>query len=153
MENLHYGVKRIRAIEPKAVGTSGIANGSLSPVLDRANFDDVEVVINYGTAGATGDTITPVLYESDYATGGFTSVADTHMLSQTDGVAPEAAAALPAQATARTSGIGKNVAKKLGYIGNKRFLQLRLYGIGTATGIVAATWELGGARVLPVATS
>lgn len=152
MDSLHYGVKRVRAIAPAAVGTTGAGNGSLSAVIDRANFEHVEAVISYGTAGATGDTVTPILYEGD-ATGSMTAVADADMLSQTAGTAPEAAAALPAEATARTSGVGKNVTKKIGYIGRKRYVQLRLYGLGTATAIVSAVWEFSGARKQPVATS
>lgn len=147
MKDLHSNIKVLRAIEPKAVGTTGIANGSLSPVLDRRGFRSAEFVISHGTAGATGDTTTPVIYESDTTTtGDFTSVADADLLGT------ETNAGLPAQATARTSGVGQNIATKIGYRGNKRYLRLRLYGAGHATGLVAAALVLSDPELAPVAT-
>lgn len=145
MYDLHSNVKVLRAIEPKAVGTSGIANGSLSPALDIRGYRSAEFVIGHGTAGATGDTTDVVIYESDVSTGGFTSVADADLIGT------EAAAGLPAQATARTSGTGKNISTKIGYRGNKRYLKIRLYGTGHATGIVAASLVLSNPDVAPVA--
>lgn len=138
MRDMHDNIRVLRAIEPKAIGTSGAANGSLSPILDRRGYDSAEFVILHGTAGATGDTTTPVVLESDTAVSAdFTSVADSNLLGT------EAGAGLPVQATARASGVGKNIATKIGYIGNKRYLRLRLYGLGHATGIVAAALVLG----------
>jgi hypothetical protein len=143
--DLRSNLKILRAIEPKAVGTSGIANGSLSPVLDTAGYRSAVFVIEHGTAGATGDTTAVVVYESDSATAAsFTSVADADLIGT------EAAAGLPAEATTRTSGVGKNIAKTLGYKGSKRYLRLRLYGTGHATGVVAASLLLGEPRELPV---
>ncbi len=145
MRDMHSNILVLRAIEPKAVGTSGIANGSLSPILDRRGYDTAEFVILHGTAGVTSDTTVPVVYESDTAVSGdFTSVADTDLLGT------EALAGLPAQATSRTSGTGKNIATKLGYIGRKRYLRLRLYGLGHATGIVAASLVLGKPERAPI---
>lgn len=133
MKDLHSNVKIVRLIEPKAIGTTGAANGSLSAVLDRKGFNSVEIIALHGTAGATGDTTTAIVYESDSATAAsFTSVADADLIGT------EAAIGLPAQATARTSGTGMNIAKGIGYRGNKRYLRLRLYGLGHATGLVGA---------------
>lgn len=143
--DLYNGVKVVRAIFPQAVGTSGPTNGVLSPVIDRLGYQSVLFDIAYGTAGATGDTITPVVLECTTSDGTFTSVADADLIGT------EAAAALPAQATARTSGVGKNVAKKLGYKGVKRYVKLRLYGVGTATGLVAASALLGHPEHAPAA--
>ncbi|MGE0214007.1 MAG: hypothetical protein AB7S41_20140 [Parvibaculaceae bacterium] len=150
MKDLHSNIKILRAIEPKPVGTSGIANGSLSPVLDRRQggvvYRSAEFIILHGTAGATGDTTTPVVYHSDSATAAsFTSVADADLIGT------EAGAGLPQQASSRTSGVGMNIATKIGYRGNKRYLRLRLYGTGHATGIVAAALELGDPDRAPVA--
>lgn len=144
MRDLHSNIKVLRAIEPKAVGTSGIANGSLSPVLDRRGYESAEFVIGHGTAGATSDTTSVVVYECATSGGTFTSVADADLIGT------EADAGLPAQATARTSGTGKNIATKLGYRGNKRYLKVRLYGTGHATGIVAASLVLSNPHIAPV---
>jgi hypothetical protein len=145
MKDLHNNIKTVRAIEPKAIGTTGIANGSLSPAIDLQGYSSCEFVINHGTAGATGDTTSVVIYECDTATGSFTSVADADLLGT------EAAAGLPAEATARTSGVGKNITTKVGYVGNKRYVKIRLYGVGHATGIVSANAILGAAASSPVA--
>jgi hypothetical protein len=146
MRDMHSNIKVLLAIAPQAVGTSGIANGSLSPVLDRRGYQTAEFVIGHGTAGATSDTTSVVVYECATSGGTFTSVADADLLGT------EAAAGLPAQATARTSGTGKNIATKVGYRGSKRYLKLRLYGTGHATGIVAANLVLGKPDIAPVAS-
>jgi hypothetical protein len=144
MKDMHSSIKVLRAIEPKAVGTTGIANGVLSAALDRKGYQSAEFVLLHGTAGATGDTTTPVVYESDSATTGFTSVADADLIGT------EAGAGLPAQATARTSGTGQNIATKIGYRGNKRYLKLRLYGTGHATGLVGAALILSNPDIGPI---
>lgn len=146
MKDMHTNVRVLRAIEPKAIGTSGIANGSLSKALDRRGYNSAEFVILHGTAGATGDTTSVVIYEGDTTGGSFTSVADADLIGT------EVGAGLPAQASARTSGVGQNIATKLGYRGNKRFLKIRLYGAGHATGIVAAALVLGDPQIAPLAT-
>lgn len=144
MRDMFSNFKVLRVIEPKAVGTTGAANGALSAAIDRKGFQSVDFIILHGTAGATGDTTTPVVLESDASTGGFTSVADADLIGT------EAGAGLPAQATARTSGVGQNIATKLSYRGNKRYLKLRLYGLGHATGLVAAAAILGNPDLQPI---
>lgn len=145
MKDLHNNIKVVRAIEPKAVGTTGAANGSLSPAIDLQGYNSCEFVISHGTAGATGDTTGVIIYECATVSGSYTSVADGDLLGT------EAAAGLPVEATARTSGVGKNITTKLGYVGNKRFVKIRLYGLGHATGIVAANAILSNAASAPVA--
>jgi hypothetical protein len=142
--DLHHNIKVVCAIAPQVCGTSGIAGGVLSNALDRAGYEAVEVALNYGTTASVADTITPIVYESDASTGGFTSVANADLLGT------EAGSSLPA--ATRTSGSGKNVAHQIGYIGIKRYLKLRMYGLGTATGTIGATWLLGHARNAPIAT-
>jgi len=146
MRDIFNRLRLIKAIPPQAIGTSGIAGGSLSDAIDTLDFDAKGFIINHGTAGATSDTTSVIVYESDAATGGFTSVADTDLLGT------EAAAGLPAQATSRTSGTGKNLSKKIGYIGTKRYLKVRLYGTGHATGLVSADFVGMLARREPVAS-
>ena len=134
MRDLHNSIKRLVAIAPQAVGTTGAANGVLSGIIDRKGYDAVEFVYSSGTSAATGDTITPVVLEADATGDSFTSVADTNL------VGTEAAITLTAAA-----------AKNVGYIGGKRYLKLRLYGVGTATAIVGATVDLGRPSRQPVA--
>ena len=40
---------------------------------------------------------------------------------------------------------------RIGYQGNKRYLKLRLYGLGTATAVVSALAIMGKASRMPVA--
>lgn len=146
MRDIHSNLRVLRAISPVAIGTSGISNGSLSAVLDRRGFDSAEFIVSHGTAGSTGDTTSVVIYECDTTGGSFTSVADADLKGL------EADAGLPAQASARTSGVGKNITRKIGYIGSKPYLKIRLYGTGHATGLVAANLILANANRAPVAS-
>lgn len=134
MKDMHSSIKVLNAITPQAVGTSGAANGKLSGIIDRRGYESVEFVFNYGTAGATGDTVTPVVLEADATGGSFTSVADADLLGT------EAAITLTAAGASR-----------IGYRGNKRYLKLRLYGVGHATGLVGAVAVLGNPHDAPVA--
>lgn len=136
MKDMHSNIKVITAITPAAVGTSGAAGGKLSAAIDRRGYESAEFVFNYSTTANTGDTITPIVYESDTATSaGFTAVADADLIGT------EAALTLPAAG-----------ASKIGYRGNKRYIGIRLYGTGHATGTVAAIAILGNPSIAPVAS-
>ncbi len=134
MHDLHNNIKVVHAITPQAVGTTGASNGKLSAVVDRAGYESCEFVFSSGASATVADTITPIVYESDTATtAGFTAVADADL------VGSETALTL----TAAKSG-------KVGYKGGKRYVGLRLYGLGTATAIVGAVAILGNPRNAPV---
>lgn len=137
MKDMHNNIKVVHAITPAAVGTSGAANGTLSAVIDRQGYESVEFAFSSGTTGTGGDTITPIVYESDTATSaGFAAVADADLLGTEDGQKLTLAAA---------------VSSKIGYRGNKRYVGIRLYGTGTATAIVSAVAILGNPTQAPVA--
>ena len=116
MKDLHNVVRTAEALAPAALTTVAGRSGK---IIDTQGYGGVEFLINYGAVTATNATITPVLKEGD-VTGTLTSVADADLLGT------EALAALPAQASARTSGVGKNVTTRLGYKGNKRYVQLSI---------------------------
>lgn len=137
MRDMHKNIKVLNVIKPVAVGTSGIAGGQLSAVIDRRGYESVEFVINAGASASIADQVVPVVYESAATGSGFTSVADADLIGS------EASLVL-------TTSVGK--AKSIGYRGNKRYLKLRLYGIGHATGLVAATAILGRAGSTPIVT-
>lgn len=136
MKDMHNNISVLAAIKPVAVGTTGAANGQLSPILDRRGFESVEFVYQSGGSASVADTIRPVLLEADATGDTFTSVADADLLGT------EAALTL-------TTSAGK--VGRVGYRGNKRYLRLRLYGTGTATAIVAASAILGNPHNAPVA--
>jgi hypothetical protein len=126
MRDMHNNISVLHAITPAAVGTTGIAGGKLSGALDRRGFETVEFIYSSGASATVADTITPIVYEGDTTNGSFTSVAAADLLGT------EAVMTLTAAQT-----------KRVGYIGNKRYLKIRLFGTGTATAVVAATAVLG----------
>jgi hypothetical protein len=134
MRDMHNNISVLHAITPAAVGTTGIAGGKLSGALDRRGFETVEFIYSSGASASVADTITPVVYEGDTTNGSFTSVAAADLLGT------EAALTLTVAKTGR-----------VGYIGNKRYLKIRLFGTGTATAVVAATAVLGAPAIRPQA--
>ena len=134
MKDMHSNITVLHAITPQAVGTSGIANGKLSGILDRRGFESAEFIYSAGTSASAADTVTPVIYEAAATGDSFTSVADADLIGT------ESPITLTAAAT-----------KKVGYRGNKRYLKIRLYGTGHATGIVSSSLVLGNPHLAPTA--
>ena len=133
MKDMHNNISVVHGITPQAVGTTGAAGGKLSAVVDRKGFEAVEFLYSSGASASVADTITPVLLENDSSTTTtFTSVAAADLLGA------ETALTL----TAAKSG-------KVGYRGSKRYVRARLYGVGTATAIVAGTFVLGNPHLAP----
>ena len=136
MKDMHNNINVVHAISPQAIGTTGAANGKLSAVIDRQGFESVEFVFSSGAAASVADTINPIVYESDTATvAGFAAVDDADLLGL------EAAQKLTLTAAGSS---------RIGYRGNKRYVGIRLYGLGTATAIVSAAAILGGPHNAPV---
>lgn len=134
MRDMHNNIKVLNAITPQAVGTTGAANGKLSGILDRQGFEAVEFVFQSGASASVADTINPVVLEAAATGDSFTSVADADLLGTESGQ----------KLTLTAAGVSK-----IGYIGNKRYLKLRLYGLGTATAIVSAVAVMGKASRVP----
>lgn len=134
MRDMYSNLAIANAITPQAVGTTGIAGGRLSAVIDRRGYESVTFAYKSGTSASAADTITPVIYEGDATGGSFTSVASADLLGT------EAPITLSAAAT-----------RKVGYSGNKRYLRIRLFGTGTATAIVSADVILSNASRVPLA--
>lgn len=127
--DLHSSVKVQRCISPVAVGTTG--TGKTGTPVDRRGYGGVEFILDYGTMTATGAVFTVTIFEGD-ATGSMTSVADADLIGT------EAAAGIAA-GTPRTSGVNKNVSKKIGYKGSKRYVNAKIASTVTAAPPIAAT--------------
>lgn len=136
MKDMHNNISVVKAITPQAVGTTGIAGGKLSGIIDRQGFESVEFVFQAGGSASVADTINPVVYEAAATGDSFTSVANADLLGT------EAALTL-------TTSAGK--IGRVGYTGTKRYLKFRAYGLGTATAIVSANAILGNPHQAPVA--
>jgi hypothetical protein len=112
-----------------AIGANGTITGL---VKDRQGYGGVEFILAYGSVTTTGTVVTLVVKEGD-VTGTMTSVAAADLLGT------EALASLLA-ATPRTAGTTKEVTKRIGYIGNKRYVSCDLVKTGvTSVGMVNAT--------------
>jgi hypothetical protein len=127
MHDLHNNSHVKRVISPVAAGTTG--TGLTGEIIDLQGYSGVEFIIDYGEAAATGYSVAITVLEGD-VTGTMTSVADADLLGT------EAYAGLAVQATARTSGVGKNITKSIGYKGAKRYVTVKEVPTGAATGIV-----------------
>lgn len=134
LRDMHSNIKVIQTHSGANVGTTGATNGTLSAAIDTKGYQSVEFVYGRGVSAAATDTITPVVLEGDTTNGAFTSVANADLMGTETALLGSAAA----------SG-------KIGYIGNKRYLKLRLYGVGTATARVHGHSILGKAGLAPVA--
>lgn len=141
MENndLHSNIKQIQAIIPAAIGANATKTGA---IIDRQGFGGVEFLVSYGSVTTTGTEVTLVAKEGD-VTGTLTSVADADLLGT------EALASLAAGA--RVAGTGKEVSKRLGYKGTKRYVQLNAVQTGvTSVGCVSAVAVMFSPSIAPI---
>lgn len=127
IKDLHNNVRTKTVISPLAIGANATKTGL---VVDRQGYGGVQFIASYGAVTTTGTVVTLVVKEGD-VTGTMTSVADAYLLGT------EALASLPA-ATPRTAGTTKEVTKRIGYIGNKRYVSVDAVQTGvTSVGCVA----------------
>jgi len=94
-------------------------------IIDRQGFGGVEFVIGYGAVTTTGTVSTVVIKDGD-VTGTMVSVANSALLGT------EALASLLA-ATPRTAGTTKEVSKRIGYVGVKRYVSCDHVTSGTTS--------------------
>jgi hypothetical protein len=127
MRDLHNKIDAERIIAPQAKTTVAATVGK---VIDLKGYEGCEIIIDYGTISGVTATLTPVVKDGD-ATGSLASVADTYLLGT------EAGAGI-ASGT-RTSNANKNVSKRIGYIGLKRYLSVDVVSTVTAATIIAVT--------------
>ena len=129
MKDLHNNTRTKTVIAPVAIGANATKTGK---IIDRQGYGGVEFLAAYGAVTTTGTVVTLVVKEGD-ATGSMTSVADADLLGT------EALASLPAT-TPRTSGTAQNVTKRVGYKGQKRYVQVNAISTGvTSVGCVGVT--------------
>lgn len=131
MRDMHSNLKQIRVLSPIALTTTLGANAK---ILDLQGYQGCEFVVSIGTRTTTGGSISFIMKEGS-VTGTLTSVADADMVGLEANIAIAAAASL-------VSGTHKNAVKRIGYIGQKRYVTLipvpagMTSCIGSITGIV-----------------
>ena len=124
--DLHNSVKTMTVLAPRALAT--VAGSKTAKIIDRQGYGGVEFIFSYGATSASTAAI-PVLIKEGDATGTMTSVADEDLLGT------EALAGIGL--VARTSGTGKNVTKRIGYKGTKRFVTAYIGTVSAAVVTVA----------------
>ncbi len=141
MNDLHNNSRAKVAIIPTQLGTTGGITGS---VIDRQGYGGVEFLVTYGSITTTGTNVVAIVKEGN-VTGTLTSVADADLLGT------ETLASLLA-ATPRTAGSTKEVTKRIGYKGNKRYVSISLNHTGaTSVGYVCAEALLHSPQIAPTA--
>lgn len=139
INELHSNMKQVRIVGPVAIGANATVSGK---VIDRRGYGGVEFIAAYGAIVTTGTVVTLVVKEGD-VTGTMTSVADADLLGT------EALASRLGGAT--TSGVGANVAKRVGYIGTKRYVTVDAVKTGTTSvGCMSVNAVLFNPSVAPV---
>jgi hypothetical protein len=139
-QDLHNNISYTRVISPVAIGTTG--TGKTSSAIDTRGYEGLELVLAYGTITSATAAHTVLLTECADVSGTYTSVADADMLGT------EALAGI-APAT-RVSGTTKNCVKKLGYIGAKRYVKVKVSSTATAGTIISVDGLLHHPRTAPV---
>jgi len=129
IKDLHSNIRTKNVITAAAIGANATKSGI---VIDRQGYGGVEFVAAYGSVTTTGSIVTLVVKEGD-VTGTMTSVADADLLGT------EVLASLLA-ATPRTAGSTKEVTKRVGYRGHKRYVTVDAVQTGvTSVGVVHVT--------------
>lgn len=136
--DLHELVRTAVGVAPVAIGTTG--TGQVGKVIDTLGYQGVEFLIGVGTITSTAAVYTVTVKEGD-ATGSMTSVADADLIG-TEALAGVAAGA-------RTSGTTKNTTRRIGYKGNKRYVQCGIKSTATAGTLVSVTCLLHTPRFAP----
>jgi len=138
--DLQSNFRPMVSVTPATIGANATKTGT---IIDRKGFNGVQFVASYGAVTTTGTVCTLVIREGD-VTGTMTSVADADLLGT------ELLASLTA-GTPRTAGVNRDVARRVGYIGNKRYVQALVVQTGvTSAAAVGVNCNLFNPQVAPV---
>lgn len=132
MNELFNNVKIVPVLAPIVVSDDG---PTTSLTVDRLNFNSVLFVLQTGVLADAGATWTIVVGESD-TDGSFVGAADADLLGTEAGVA--------------WSQANDGICRKIGYVGNKRYLNIVITGSGNGgSAPLSACAILSNPRKLP----
>jgi len=132
MQDLHNNSRTVNIITAAAIGANATKSGL---VKDRQGYGGVEFFVSYGSVTTTGTVVTLIVKEGD-VTGTMTSVANADLLGT------EVLAGLAA-ATPRSAGTTKEVTKRIGYRGVKRYVTVDAVQTGvTSVGCISVVGVL-----------
>jgi hypothetical protein len=139
-DSLH-NTKFVPAIAPVVVTDNTAQVGAW---IDRSGFQSLTFAIQTGTLADADATFAVLVEEANAADqSDHADVADSDMISQTAGVAPETAASFIFS--------DDNVTKKIGYIGLKQFVRITITpASNTGNAPLAVVAALGNAALRPV---
>ena len=133
--DLHNKLEFRRAISPVSVADNTAA---VSQIIDRQGFSGLEFVIAAGSLADADATFTVLVEDGDDAT----------LVS--DGAAVADAQLLGTEALASFQFDDDNETRKIGYIGNKRYVRLTITPANNASAaVICAVAVLGGAADAP----
>lgn len=134
--DLHSNIKVSRAIAPAAAVTDNTP--FVSAILDCANFDTNELVLQAGSLADADATFTTLLEESDASDmSGATAVADADLIGT--------------EADASFTFADDNVTRKLGYKGKKRYIRATVTPANNSgNAFMAGIWVQANARKAPL---
>jgi hypothetical protein len=139
-DNIHNEVYRV-AIPPVVVADNTAQVGAW---IDRSGYQSLSFAILTGTLADADATFAVLMEEADAADqSDAAAVADQDMLSQTVGVAPEAAAGFTFAAD--------NATRKIGYIGSKKYARITVTPSGNSGNApLAVAAKLANGSIRPV---
>lgn len=133
--DLHNKLEFRRAISPVSVADNTAA---VSQIIDRQGFSGLEFVIAAGSLADADATFTVLVEDGDDAT----------LVS--DGAAVADAQLLGTEALAGFQFDDDNETRKIGYVGNKRYVRLTITPANNASAaVICAVAVLGGAHDAP----
>lgn len=141
MRDMANNVQVKRAISPVSVSDD---NAQVSEIIDRLGYDSLMFMIAIGSIADANATFAVLLEHGDQANlSDNAAVADADMISQTSGAAPETAAGFQFD--------DDNEVRKIGYVGNKRYVRLTITPSGNASAaLLSAVAVLGNPHSRPV---
>ncbi len=136
MRDLHNNVAVRRAISPVSVADT---TAQVSQIIDTTGFESLEFAINIGSVGDADATFT-VLVED----GAAANLSDAAAVADDDLLGTELLAGFQFD--------DDNEVRKIGYVGNKRYVRLTITPVNNAlAALVSAVAVLGHPRNAPVA--
>ena len=119
MRDLNAHLSVVQSLAPQSVDADGSVDGA---DVDLANFDSAVAIGNAGLWATDGSYIFVLQHADDDGTGAPDTYADVP------------AASVDGAFTAVTATTNDNVAQQVGYLGNKRWLRVRLTTSGNTSG-------------------
>lgn len=141
MRDMAHNIQVKRVLSPVSVADN---TAQVGQIIDKLGFQSLTYILALGSIADADETTVVLLEEGDAANlSDAAAVADTDMISQISGTAPEAAAGFQFD--------DDNEVRKLGYIGNKRYTRLTITPSANASAaLLAAIAILGHPDSKPV---